>query len=82
MLFVNELDIRNFRELGYFLFRRKTCPRCGGKAYRVDTLPRHSMGWERDDDGLQYAYKVKSAVQYRCDPCHAYFSLQELAARA
>ena len=60
----------------------KTCPRCGGKAYRVDTLPRHSMGCERDDEGFQYAYKVKSAVQYRCDPCHAYFSLQELAARA
>ena len=81
-MLTHELDIRSFRELWHFLFRKKTCPRCGGKAYRVDTLPKHSHGWERRGLDLEYTYRVKNAVQYRCDPCHAYYSLQELAEKA
>ena len=81
-MFVYELDIRNFREFWYFFFRRKSCPRCEGKLYRVDVLPEHSQGWERDGLEFTYAHKVKEGVRYRCDPCHAYYSLQELAAEA
>jgi hypothetical protein len=81
-VFVYELDIRNVRELWYFLFRSKKCPRCRGKVYRVDVLPEHSSGWERDGLNFEYTRKVKDAVRYRCDPCHAYYSLQELAGAA
>ena len=77
-----ELDIRNFREFVYFFFRRKKCPRCGGKAYRVDVLSEHSQGWERDGLHFEYTHKIRDAVRYRCDPCHAYYSLQALAAEA
>ena len=79
-MFVYGLDVRNLRELWYFLLRKKACPRCKGKVYRVDVLPEHSTGWERDGLDFEHAYVVKDRVQYRCDPCHAYYSLQELAA--
>jgi hypothetical protein len=78
-VFVYELDIRTFGELWYFLFRKKQCPRCRGKLYRVDVLPEFSSGWERDGLEFEYVHKTKDFVRYRCDPCHAYFSLAELA---
>lgn len=78
-MFVYELDIRTFRELWFFLFRKKVCPRCHNKVYRVDALPQHSQDWE--GDGLRFfrVRKTKIPVRYRCDPCHAYFSITELA---
>ena len=81
-MFAYELDIRSFRELWFFLFRRKPCPGCGGKLYRVDVLVEHSQGWERDGLHFEYVHKTKEPVRYRCDPCHAYYWLAELAARA
>lgn len=81
-MFVYELDIRNLREFWFFLFRSKTCPRCRRKVYRVDVRSEHSREWERDGLQFEYVHKIKDAVRYRCDPCHAYYSLQELAARA
>jgi hypothetical protein len=81
-LFVFELEIRTYQELWFFLFRKKKCPRCGGKAYRVDVLAEQSQGWEQDGLHFEYAHKVKEAVRYRCDPCHAYYSLAELAAES
>ncbi len=81
-MFVYELDIRTFGELWFFLFRKKRCPKCRGKVYRVDVLPEFSSGWERSGLDFEYAHKTKEAVRYRCDPCHAYYSLQELASRA
>ena len=81
-MFIYELDIRSFREFLYFFFQKKKCPRCGGKAYRVDVRSEHSQGWERDGLQFEYAHTIKDAIRYRCDPCHAYYSLQELAAKA
>lgn len=74
-----QLDIRNFRELRFFLFVRKTCPRCRGRLQRVDALPEYSSGWERDGLEFEYVSRTKEAIRYRCDPCHSYFSLAELA---
>ncbi|MCB1607355.1 MAG: hypothetical protein KDI71_10310 [Xanthomonadales bacterium] len=78
-MFIYELDIRTFREFWYFLFRKKICPACGGKVHRVDALVEHTQGWERDGPELDYEHKVKEPVRYRCDPCHEYFSLAQLA---
>lgn len=82
MLFMYELDIRTLGELLYFLFRKKKCPRCGGKLSRAAVLPEFSSGWKREGLDFEYAYKTKEAVRYRCDPCHAYYTLAELAGRA
>ena len=30
---------------------------------------------------FRYEHKTKEAVRYRCDPCHAYYSLTELVER-
>ncbi|MGD9584952.1 MAG: hypothetical protein AB7V26_14950 [Lysobacterales bacterium] len=80
-MFIYELDIKNWKELKFFLFRPKTCPVCRRKVYRVDVLPEFSSGWEQNGLGLDYAFKTKEGVRYRCDPCHAYYSLTELANR-
>ena len=79
-MFVYQLDIRNLRETWYFFFARKKCPGCGGKLYRVDTRTEHSREWERDGLQFEYVHVIKDPVRYRCDPCHAYYSLQSLAA--
>lgn len=81
-MLVYELDIRNLREFIHFFFRKKECPRCGRRVYRVDVMSEHSKTWERDGLKFTRAHKIKDALRYRCDPCHAYYSLQELAAAA
>ena len=80
-MFAYERDIRSVGELGYFLFRRKRCPRCAGALYRVDVLPEFSSGWERDRLEFEHLHRIREAVRYRCDPCHAYFPLAKLAAK-
>ena len=81
-MFIYELDIRTPGELWYFLFRKKKCPRCGGKLYRVGVLPEFTSGWERDGLQFEYTHTTRESARYRCDPCHAYYSLAELAARS
>jgi len=78
-MFVYELDIKNWSELWFFLFRPKKCPSCRRKVYRVDVLPEFSSGFERDGGDFTYTYRTKDRVRYRCDPCHAYYPLTELA---
>ncbi len=84
-VFVYELDIKNWRELWFFLFRSKTCPTCRRKLERVDVFPKFSSGWEKQEDStgmdIEYAHTTKDSVRYRCDPCHAYYSLTELASK-
>jgi hypothetical protein len=85
-VFVYELDIKNLGELWFFLFRSKKCPVCYSKLERVAVLPEYSSGFETEWTGTgvrsEYVHKTKEAVRYRCHPCHAYYSLTDLAARA
>lgn len=82
-VFSYELDIKGWRELWFFLFKPKQCPVCRRRLERVDVRPEYSSGWESDMTGLNFRYehKTKEAVRYRCDPCHAYYSLTELVER-
>jgi hypothetical protein len=81
-VFVYELDIQTFSELWFFLFRKKQCPKCGRKLCRVTFPPDLSSGWEQDGLNIEYVYKTKEAIRYRCDPCHSYYSLAEIARKA
>ena len=86
MLFKYELDIKSWSELWFFLFHKKKCPVCQGKLERLDVWPEQSSGWETERTGLHfevdYAYKTKDRVKYRCPKCHAYYWLSDLAGRA
>lgn len=79
-MFVYDFGIKDLTELRYVLFSKKPCPRCGRKLYRVDVLPEFSSGWERDGLKFEYTHRTTDGFRYRCDPCHAYFSLTELVA--
>jgi len=81
-MFAYELDIKNLAELWFFLFRPKTCPSCRQKVYRVDVLPEFSSEFERDGTDFTYTHRTRDRVRYRCDPCHAYYSLTELVKKA
>ena len=69
------------KELRYFLFGKKTCPRCGGK------LQRHKehetvYGWLPGHDDVERidSRKVKHHFYtYSCERCRAAFTLAELA---
>lgn len=85
-MFSYELDIKNWRELWFYVSKPKTCPNCRRKLDRVDVLPEFSSEWESEQHAmgidLDLVHKTKDGVRYRCDPCHAYYSLTDLAARA
>lgn len=85
-MFVYELDIKNWNELWFFLFKPKKCPTCRRKLHRVDVLPEFSSAWEADKSSnsvdFEYVHKTKDGIRYRCDPCHAYYSLTDLASKA
>lgn len=81
-MIVYDFGIKDWKELRYVLFNKKPCPKCGKKLYRVDVMPEFSSGWERDGTNFDYTYATKDGFRYRCDPCHAYFSLAELVAMA
>lgn len=81
-MFEYDFGIKNWKELRYALLDENLCPTCSDKLYRVDVLPELSSGWERNGFNLRYRFSTKDGFRYRCDPCHAYFSLSELAAKA
>ena len=70
------------RQLKYFLFGKKTCPRCGGalrrhKGYTTlhGTMPHSHDKPIRVDTSWVKLYRY----HYICDACGAAFSLEELA---
>lgn len=85
-MFAYELEIKNWSELWFFLFKPKKCPACRCRLYRVDVLPELSSGWEAENSSngidIEYEHKTKESIRYRCDPCHAYYSLTDLVSNA
>ena len=73
------------KELSYFLFGKKRCPKCGGKLVRSkesfttkgalpNTINTSSGATHIDTTKVRYYYYV-----YTCSACQARFSLRELA---
>ena len=79
-MFTYDFGLDTWKELRYVLFSKKPCPRCGRKLRRVDVVPEHSNGWQRSGLDFKFNYTVREGYRYRCDPCHAHFSLAELVA--
>jgi hypothetical protein len=84
-MFAYELDIKSWREFWFLLFKAKRCPRCprcNGKLERVEALPEFTSEWKAEQMGprtrIERVHTTKDRVRYRCDPCHAYYSLTEL----
>ena len=70
------------RQLKYFLFGKKTCPRCGGalRRHKGYTTLHGTMPHSHDKPIRVDASRVKLyRYQYLCDACGAAFSLEELA---
>ncbi len=69
------------KEMKYFLFGKKICPRCGGKLIRHKTYETiyGSMPFKDHADRID-PRKVKHHIYfYSCDHCRVTFSLAELA---
>ena len=70
------------KELKYFLFAKKICPRCGGKLSRSKEY-RTRYGWEfhesRDPVFSDNAKVKYYSYYFTCTDCGRKFSLSELA---
>ncbi len=70
------------KEFFYFLFRKKTCPKCGGplrkeKYFRV--VSGKECGVKMRNLHVSKKWVKKYEYRYICQECAALFSLQELA---
>ena len=69
------------REMWYFLFGKKVCPRCGGKLIRrksYETIHGH-MPYIDDVSRIDHRKVKHYLYSYSCEQCGASFSLSDLA---
>lgn len=70
------------RELGYFLFGKKKCPKCGGKLEKTkiyETRQGSEFNSKRGTFLAQNATVKHYLYIFNCQQCNSQFSLQELA---
>ncbi len=60
----------SFKELGYYLFKKKRCPFCGGK------MSKFTQRKELASTSVS-SYEIK--IHYKCEMCNKSYSLRELA---
>ena len=70
------------RELKYFLFSKKTCPRCGGRMDQskgYETRTGAELNSHTNDFFVPNANVKKYMYFYTCQECGTRYSLKELA---